>query len=360
MQLTDPPSEALSDQYADLKNAVVFPHTDDNRCGVLDKDGVFCPYSRTFMGPKRGTLEPVLAPDQTPKLLSGTYLYGGYLRSHFGHFLLESTPRYWALSEFEGQIDGIIFTPFRSGGLRKAKNRYQSFLNLMGGFAPLKLVRLPTQVERLIVADPGFGHNHRMVGSPKYRAYSRGQVARAISPKGPERLYISRSGLPDARGGIFGETLVEKMLEANGFTVFHPQQHSAEDQLAHYMAAKQLVALDGSALHMAAYALQPGAQVAMIYRRRSGILPALANQLEVFADAKVHQLDALTASWIGVQERRVDFRAIGEVDLVRLRDMLAVAGFVAADTPVPAMDQGDIAKTIQNMQRGEMKRIALD
>lgn len=347
----------LSDTFVTLQDATVFPHEQDNTCGVLDRDDAFCAFSRGVMGPKRAALEPQPLPVNTAPVLEGRYLYGGWLRAHFGHFLLESTTRFWALDALADDIDGIIFTQFRSGGVRKARKRYAPFLNILGGGIPVKILREPTQVQNLIVADPGFGHHDRILGSPRYRAYTRKQVASAVAPDGPEKLYVSRSALVDARGGIVGETQIEDIMKANGYTIFHPQDHSISDQLARYRAARELVCLDGSALHMAAYALQPGARVGVILRRHAGLLDGLVKQVELFADAQVHVLDALRASWIDETAKRVDFRSIGELDFARLQALLAKNGFITGVPGPDYLQEDEVQEVIASMSRGKMRRV---
>lgn len=349
----------LSDTFERLQNATVSTLDDENRCGVLRQDGSFCEFSRGIMGPRRAT-EDAVPRDGQALQLSGRHLFGGWIRPHFGHFLLESTPRLWVLDEMSDEIDGVVFIPFRSGGARKARNRYRPLLDIFTGGKPLNIISKPTQVEELIVPDPGFGHGIRITGSPRYRAFLRAQIEKAIAANGPERLYISRTQLLDKRGGVFGESQIEALLEKDGFTIFHPQLFSAEEQLAHYSAAREIVCLDGSALHMAAYAIQPGTRVGMIFRRRAGLLKGLVSQLETFGDAEVICLDALRNSWVDENARRVDFRSIGELDLPRLQAMLTDAGFLSSQPKVQDLTSAEIAEIIDGMNRGPMRPVALE
>ena len=346
----------LSDNVTYLENAIVFPHTQDNTCGVRDAKGAFCEMSRGVMGPKRAAHPPAMPPVDELETLKGRYLYGGWLRAHFGHFLLESTARLWALDQYAGDIDGVIFTPFRSGGLRQARQRYGPFLDILTNNTPLKITRSPTRVEHLIVPDPGFGHDHRVLGSPRYRAHTRAAIARAVPAKGPTKLYVSRSALIDKRGGVFGEADIDTLMAANGYKVFHPQQYSLQEQLAHYRAARHLLALDGSALHMAAYALQPDARVGIIHRRRAPLLDGLAEQIKLFAGIKVHNFDYLLASWVDEKAKRVDFRSMGELDLNALQQALTETDFIRPSSPLP---QQDIPALINSMQRGPMRRVEM-
>lgn len=351
--------DGMSDGYARLKDAVVFPPDSENRCGVLAVDGSFCDFSQGYLGARRLAGQPQGIPE-TVHHLPGRHLYGGWMRPHFGHFLLESTPRLWALDELSDEIDSVLYIPFRRGGARKARDRYKPFLDIITGGKPLAIVGKPTRVDELIVPDQGFGHGERIVGSPRYRAFFRNQIEAAVAPDGPERLYISRSKLMDKHGSVFGETRIEELMQANGYTIFHPQLHSPAEQLAHYRAAREIVCLDGSALHMAAYVLRPGTRIGMILRRRANLLDGLVRQLQVFADAEVHSLDALRNSWVDQDINRIDYRSIGELDLPRLQSMLQEAGFVDGSTPIEDLTPPDVAAIIDDMKRGPMKPIPVE
>lgn len=347
----------LSDRWVELEDAIVCPPGPDKSTGVLAADGGFCAFSRGYQGPRRAAPDPAPPPPEACGRLAGRHLFAGWLRPHFGHFLLESTARLWALDELGEAIDSVVFTPFHAGGLRPARDRYTPFLDILTGAKPLTIVKRPVVVERLVVPDPGFGHGNRILGSPRYRAHTRARVAAAVAPEGGERLYVTRSGLMDKRGGIFGETRIEALMAANGYEIFHPQRHPIPEQLARYAAARELVALDGSALHMAAYALRPGARIGMILRRRAGLLEGLVRQVELFAGAEVVQLDALRASWVDAGAKRVDFRSIGELDFPRLAQALAETGFVAAGGAIDDLDTAGIEGLIGESERGPMRRI---
>ena len=101
----------------------------------------------------------------------------------------------------------------------------------------------------------------------EYRAWARESLGRAIPADGPERIYVSRSRLPSKRGSILMEERLEALLEAEGYTVIHPQEESLERQIAIWKAARRVVALDGSALHLGGRCLlSPDAEVAILNR----------------------------------------------------------------------------------------------
>jgi len=83
-------------------------------------------------------------------------------------------------------------------------------------------------------------------------------------------------------------------------TVFPSSWHTTKQRINWYRRV----------LHMAAYALKPGAQVGRILRCQMGLLYKLAQQIELFSWTTVNKLDAPYASWIDADAKCVDFRSI--------------------------------------------------
>ena len=119
-------------------------------------------------------------------------------------------------------------------------------------------------VEELVVPGQGFGLGDITEATPKYRNAIHAQFARDIKPDGPEKLYISRSKLGLGKGGLLGEEQMEAYLAAEGYEIYHPQEHSLSAQLARYKAARKVIAADGSALHLYAMVGRPDQKVAMV------------------------------------------------------------------------------------------------
>jgi hypothetical protein len=346
----------LSDEVTVLEDAlVVSPGTDGDPCGVLDAEGCFCDFSREFRRPRKASPKPDLRQLALPEgRLDGTYLYAGWLHPHFGHFLLESTVRLWALDEWHDKLDGLLFIPLKAKTFWRARKSYANVIDLLSGGLGIVRGASVQRVERLVVPDPGWGHEARMRGSPRFRRYSRARIAQSISSEGGENLYISRTALPQNRGGVIAEERIEEMMADEGYEIFHPQRHSVETQLARYRAARNVVCLDGSALHLASLALEPRAKVAIIYRRRGALLPRLTEHVRLFSGADVHGLDLLREIWVDRGADRVDYRAMGEVDFVGLHRNLHDLGFIRTRTAPDNMTASDIQNYLTARERPDM------
>ncbi|WP_333711796.1 glycosyltransferase 61 family protein [Yoonia sp.] len=338
----------LNDRIEVIEKAKVFPlHPETNSCGVTDEIGRFCAHSAEYRWVKRRMPAPEFERhDEEFQQLSGTYLYGGWLHPHFGHFLAESTARLWGLNAYDGEIDGILYIPYGPKTIWRTRKTYAPILRLLADETPVIPQNRPAIVERLIVPEPGFGHRARMQGSPEYIRFVREKVAEKIVPDGPERLYISRTGLGYKRGGVIGEEYLEDFLSKQGYEIFHPQRYPAEVQLARYAAAKLIVSLDGSPLHFAAFAAQGSAKVAIIKRRISDLPDDMARHVHRFCGAEVTVIDAIKEMWVHEQSRRIDYSSFGRLDFKQVKRELAMAGFCEPDGEISAISDDQIEEIL--------------
>ena len=300
--------------------------------GLFDAQGQFLPSGDCLRWANAPvTVEPEIDPSAPLTRLEGRYLYGGMLYGHFGHFLCESTARLWALARDQG-FDGVVWLPkVRLGHAAKLVKPYHSFFAALGFeriglFAP----QTNTVIESLIIPEQGFGIGDLSSGRPEYRDFMRKHLGANLAAEGAEKLYISRARLPGKRGSVLLEHLIEARLEAEGYTVFHPQDHSLAQQIAQYKAARQIVALDGSALHLAAMVMHPACKVAIINRGPSQNIDDYLRQFEAFTGTVPTRIDAVKSYWFYEGRRVVKRETHALLDFPALGRALAAAGFRSA------------------------------
>jgi len=261
----------------------------DCACGVFDVDGRFRHMSRTLLSGANLSGVPELGDPPVAEAIAGRWLFAGIGRHHFGHFIVETLIRLWAVGAYRDELDGIVIIPKHGMDFSVAlARRYGSFLKLLSDDLPIHIAEYPTRFETLLLPSPGFGPLGWITGTEVFRSEMRGRIARRIRSDGPEKLYISRSGLRQHEKRVHDEERIEALLARAGYEIFHPQEHSIEEQLSRYMAARTVIGGDGSAFHLAAFALPREARVGLIQRRhRPKVFDAFTVQLEAFADADV-------------------------------------------------------------------------
>ncbi|WP_186766666.1 glycosyltransferase family 61 protein [Puniceibacterium confluentis] len=293
----------------------------------MDAKGQYCHHGATWRKHRALTIEPDM-PEQVTNTLPGQWLWGGTMRSHFGHFLTESTGRLWALDEIEEPIAGVVFT--HKCPRTKHLNGFQKrFFDLMGVNLPIHVLKAPTRVERLLVPGQGLGLGEISAGTSKVRRQFASRFAPTVTPDGPEKLYISRSRLSPELGSILGETYLEELLAREGYEIFHPQAHSLEVQISRYRAARHVIAADGSALHLLAMAMPRDQRVAIIARRNSTAIDLLVRHVKAFVETPPLVIHAIKKEWRrGGASKRKRF-SVGELSFADIGNTLQAKGFVS-------------------------------
>ncbi|MFW8633929.1 glycosyltransferase 61 family protein [Cribrihabitans pelagius] len=337
------PGGGWSEGITTLAGAYVVPPCESalvQAAGVLHADGRYCAEGALWRRYRPITTSPP-RPDDGVEQLPGRWLWGGVLWAHFGHFLVESSSRLWALAHLEQPVDGILFIPKRPATGAATRGFQHEFLGLMAPGLPLKVADHALQAEQLVVPGQGFGLGRITAGTRRFRNAFHSRFARDVAAEGPEKLYISRSKLGLGKGGLLGEEQMEDLLRAEGYEIFHPQEHSLSTQLARYKAARQVVAADGSALHLYAMVGRPDQKVAMVLRRQAGANNLLADHVAHFCRCDPLVIDALRTEWVPAHKQKSSRLSFGELNLAAIGTALAGQDFIARGAAWPELSDAD-------------------
>lgn len=337
------PEGGWSEEIVTLSDATVVPPAESSfiqPAGVLDRDGRYCPHGALWRKYRPLTTEPPM-PEAVEATMPGRWLWGGVLWAHFGHFLVESSARLWALAHLEQPVDGILFIPKRPRVGDMVRGFQRDFIGQMAPDLPIKVAAEPMRVEELVVPGQGFGLGKITAGTQKFRDAIHQRFARDVKPEGPEKIYISRSQLGLGKGGLLGEERLEELLMAEGYEIFHPQNHDIATQLARYKAAKRVIAADGSALHLFAMVGRPDQPVAMILRRQSGANNLLAQNVACFCGSTPVVIGALRTEWVKAKQKKSNRLSFGELNHAVLGRALGEAGFVRKGQDWPVLSEAE-------------------
>jgi capsular polysaccharide biosynthesis protein len=300
--------------------------------GLFGADGAYMPEAACLRYDDDPlTIEPEFDRSAPVETLAGRWLFGGMMYAHFGHFLCESTGRLWALDHAQGPFDGVIWLPkVELGHPARLTRPYEPFFAALGrSDLALMAPQAPVRIEELVIPEQGFGIGLMAAGRPEYRAFMRQNLGRDIAPEGGARLYVSRANLPTKRGSVLLERRIEALMAAEGYEIIAPESLPVEAQIARYKAARQIVGLDGSALHLAAMVADPSAQVAIINRGPSQNIDDYARQFRHFAGIAVQQIEAIRAYWFEAGRRVVKRETHALLDFSAAGLALAAGGFIA-------------------------------
>lgn len=333
------PEGGWSEEIRQLTDATVLPPVENGfvqAAGILDCNGAYCAHGALWRKFRPLTTEPTL-PGGPVQKLTGRWLWGGVLWAHFGHFLVESTSRLWALAHLDQPVDGILFIPKRPRSGENLRGFQTGFLDMMAPGLQIRVAADPVQVEELIVPGQGFGLGKITAGTERFRNAIHSSFAQDIAPDGPDKIYLSRSALGLGKGGLLGEEHMETLLRAEGYDIFHPEQHDLATQVARYKAARKVVAADGSAVHLYAMVGRPDQSVAMILRRQSRSTNLLAENVRHFCGTTPTVISALRTEWLRKSQKKSNRLSFGELDHTVIGAALARDGFISETAQWPAL-----------------------
>jgi len=209
-------------------------------------------------------------PSSQPEILPGKYIFAGYLREHYGHFLLEGLSRIWYIKKNPDlpiiwiSLNNIPLTPMQ-----------EEMLNLFNLKNKQIIIQKPTIVEKLIVPEPGF-----ILKSHLNQEQAKSLVL--YDAKGIEKgkkVWLSRSKLNPIKvlAIITNENKLEKILANKGWTIFHPEEHPIANQIKMLSSAEQIAGFKGSAFHTLVFLDNVKAKITIFdrtpSRKKEGIFP---------------------------------------------------------------------------------------
>ncbi len=283
----------LKKQLHILENGIITPTVYDPKTdvftgGVYSQHGTLCqPAERShllsnvrFFPPS--TIDPQIPCDEE---LSGTTLYLGHYTHFYGHFLMETLARFWALDS-DLKYDHIVFhTLFdnasTSDTFSAAQTAFEAF-----GINPIqvKIIKKTVKAEKLIVPTKLIAVSDQ--ASPEQAAIYQKLIAHCHNQNSagpetlPKRVYVSRrqlNSLGNRERFTQNEAEAEAVFESHGFTVVYPEQLDFQYQVRLFHAADIVAGLDGSALHNALF-MRPGTKTIILGNPRKPNAPHL-NQL---------------------------------------------------------------------------------
>ncbi|WP_112309459.1 glycosyltransferase family 61 protein [Pseudogemmobacter bohemicus] len=346
-----------------LANARLVPPLTDRgpfhrSAGVFDRTGAFCDLANIRRGDAL-ELQPKQLDAVPPVKLAGRHLYGGQLNNHFGHFLCETLSRLWALEGAQG-VDSILLLPRRNAAETVFQPYHTEFFALLNLPVPVKIVTEPLEVDELIIPEQGFGIGDLSTGIPAFRDWIARNLAPDIAAEGPENIYLSREGLGIRTGAALNETALAENLLINGYELFLPEQHSLPVQIARYRAAKKIVGVEGSALHLYGLVGHQNQQVGIIARRADlDASETIRRQIRAFCGAEAHVFSAILREWDLHDDPVRSSKSLAELDLPALGRAMAAAGLISSDPwPDSAADPSELLARIQRRTGRVFQEIA--
>lgn len=324
-----------------IEGALIRPPAEGDMRGLRQACGVFRPDGSPVDAARTLSMSGELSLPTEPPLRQltqrpGAWVFGGMLFNHFGHGLIYSASRLWAVKRLldEGvALRGVVFYQRHQPEPQESPALPRNMVTIFNTFRPdipIVTVGSVEQFEELYVPQQGISTAPELfIGLPEQRRFYRENASRIASNAEPRDIYISRTKTGWKGNHLFEREIERAMAEA-GYLIFHPQNVPLNEQIATYRSARRIVAVDGSALHVAATAVPSAAKVAVISRREF-FAWAIADQIRAFAGCEVRVVEAHSDMYVfsrGLGRRASWSTTQVMTDFARLGDELVQYGFL--------------------------------
>ena len=179
-------------------------------------------------------------------------LYIGKFNPHYGHFLVESLPRFWMLSNGMSLQRRLLF----HSNAHKDFFPHHPFARAIFGALGLSedsfvASSVSMKVRSVIVPEPSY--RSQVYGHPAYRRLCKGIGDRLLADHDLRRndrpVWLSKSALRGGVARVSNEWLVEQALERAGVEILRPELMSFTEQLRIFATRSVVMGTTGSALH---------------------------------------------------------------------------------------------------------------
>jgi hypothetical protein len=318
--------------------------------GVYRNSGEVCDLAR--MNKPNHTHVPAPIGEVTSRY-SGSAVFGGMLQNeHFGHFIVENLGRLWAFDHLGHQFETVAFY------LRKPSQPIARFVSatlaLVIPEIRIEIVREPTEFD--VLAVPGELIEAGYITGHPFNDLMRARLTASHTPITGKKIFVSRSKLSKADGGILGDDLIDGYMAEQGYEILHPQEMSVKDQFAAYTSARRLVFAEGSALHLYALVANPLQHVFVIWRR--GFYAIFDWQIRSFGGNPVYGKPSIEQLWVPEHEFPDAAHGKAIINFTDLSRQLIETGFISG-SPWPQPDTEPFVAQIAELAAAKRRRFLL-
>lgn len=194
--------------------------------------------------------------------IDGRFHYLGDVVEHFGHFVVGSLSRLWALPEGAGTR--LLYHGAQDGERLGARGFLEPMLASLGlGLEALQRFRTPVRLAEVVVAERAFRENRS--ASRAYdtlcKAIGRPWLEGVAVDGDPRPAYLSKLKLPPGSlHKLENEAALVRELERRGVDIVFPEDLDLRAQVRLFAERRHVLGLNGSALHVSLFAA-PGRRI---------------------------------------------------------------------------------------------------
>ena len=230
--------------------------------GIYDLKGTLLADTVDLHGPQ-GDHHQDQAPMLDPAMLGDleeapdtTYVYGGFINPHYGHFIVNSLARQWPRARAVQPKMKILCHGPATPDHWFGRPFIKAIFNALGlSREDFVTFDRPTMIPRLIVPLTSMreqSYVHSVFGDLCARI-GRNLLGAEHSVRDPRPAYLSKAGLKSGVGRVVNESKIVELLDREGVEIIFPEQIDLPSQIKLYAERENICAIAGSALHTQAF-----------------------------------------------------------------------------------------------------------
>lgn len=247
-----------------VKDAIIMPFEgtiDAFSGGVFNSQGKFFEDCLTYRG-----REPQLRAAED--IFEGTYIYGGCLFAHFGHFIWESLARLATIRKC--RTYPILFISPN----QRLFDTYKFIFHAIGIKNDIHVIDKPAVVKQLIYSPPQSSIRPLIITDEQIKNLA---CINAKYKNQYRKIWLSRSKLKYCR--VTNEESIEGMLKLMGFNIIYPERMTLIEQVKIINSANIVAGFDGSQFFSSLFSNNVSAQF-YIFNRRPNIPDTISYALK--------------------------------------------------------------------------------
>ena len=240
--------------------------------GVLDENNNFVEDTHMMIPHKFGGKYEY--EEEDCDYIEGSVIYIGPLRTHWGHFLIDCSTRFWYLTDIKSDCKVAYCGFWHEADCLSSSVR--SFFRILGvNQEQLIDIRKPTHVKHILVPQTWMtSYDSPVYGLKTFFRYVSERID--ISKyRTAEKVYYTRTKL--GHRNEVGETLIEYIFEKNGFLIISPENETVEMQIALMNSCKTFASIEGTLAHNIVFAKEGTQQIILQKRKEMNLRQPMLN-----------------------------------------------------------------------------------
>lgn len=180
---------------------------------------------------------------------------------HFGHFMIEHLNRAWGLEKCPKKNVKYVFVDNKNIGAKSWLFDFMEMLEIKRD--DVLILNESMRFRRIFVPTQSYNISGKWSGREFVIPFDK-MRENVHANKVWNKVYVSRAKLPENMR-TYGEEVVQRIFEKNGFHVIYPETLPLAQQVAIIGNCRELAGCAGTALHLALF-MKPGGRVIQLNR----------------------------------------------------------------------------------------------